>query len=113
MHRDFKLKELGPLHYFLGIEVQRTQDSILLHQSKYARDLLRRAGMSDCHPAITPMATRPITKPSLPFKDISHFRSIVGEQLADILTKPLPPVPFEYLCSKLPLVSVDQLAGGY
>ncbi|VFQ93390.1 unnamed protein product [Cuscuta campestris] len=46
MHRDFKLKELGPLHYFLGIEVQRTHDSMLLHQSKYARDLLRRAGIA-------------------------------------------------------------------
>ncbi|PHT49691.1 hypothetical protein CQW23_09438 [Capsicum baccatum] len=34
------------------------------------------------------------------------------DQLADILTKPLSLQPFQYLCSKLPLVTANQLAGG-
>ena len=35
MHQNFQQKDLGPLHYFLGIEVLRTSSSLLLHQSKY------------------------------------------------------------------------------
>nr|XP_020199766.1 MAPK-interacting and spindle-stabilizing protein-like [Aegilops tauschii subsp. strangulata] len=40
---EFALKDLGPLHYFLGIEVIRRADSFFLHQQKYAHELLERA----------------------------------------------------------------------
>jgi hypothetical protein len=36
----FALKDLGPLHYFLGIEVKKVHDGIILTQEKYANDLL-------------------------------------------------------------------------
>nr|CAH66819.1 OSIGBa0093K19.6 [Oryza sativa] len=49
--KEFALKDLGELHYFLGIEVTRTEDGILLTQAKYASDVLRRVGMQDCKPA--------------------------------------------------------------
>lgn len=32
----FLVKHLGPLHYFLGLQVQRSTESIFLSQSKYA-----------------------------------------------------------------------------
>ena len=41
---NFALKDLGSLHYFLGIEVKNTSDGLLLTQDKYASDLLHRAG---------------------------------------------------------------------
>jgi hypothetical protein len=37
---DFAIKDLGPLHYFLGIEVSASKGELLLTQSKYAQDLL-------------------------------------------------------------------------
>jgi hypothetical protein len=37
---DFALKDLGPLHYFLGIEVSRSPDGLWLSQKKYTTDLL-------------------------------------------------------------------------
>jgi hypothetical protein len=55
LNADFALKDLGPLHYFLGIEVQRTATGLVLHQEKYANDLLRRVGMLGYKPAITPL----------------------------------------------------------
>jgi histone deacetylase 1/2 len=35
----FALKDLGALHYFLGIEVKKTANGLLLTQEKYANDL--------------------------------------------------------------------------
>jgi hypothetical protein len=55
LNADFALKDLGPLHYFLGIEVQRTATGLVLHQEKYANDVLRRVGKLGYKPAITPL----------------------------------------------------------
>jgi hypothetical protein len=56
LNADFALKDLGPLHFFLGIEVKRTTDGLTLSQERYAVDLLRRAGMITCKPAMTPLS---------------------------------------------------------
>ena len=52
---EFALKDLGELHYFLGIEVSKVENGIVLTQDKYANDLLKRVGMSDCKHSNTPM----------------------------------------------------------
>jgi hypothetical protein len=54
---DFALKDLSPLHYFLGIEVKKLSDSIMLFQEKYATDILHRVRMLACKPVNTPMST--------------------------------------------------------
>jgi histone deacetylase 1/2 len=45
---DFALKNLGDLHYFLGIEVKKVHDRIILSQEKYDNDLLHRVNMQIC-----------------------------------------------------------------
>jgi hypothetical protein len=40
LSQDFTLKDMGELHYFLGIEVCKVNDRITLTQKKYASDLL-------------------------------------------------------------------------
>ena len=48
---SFALKDLGSLHYFLGIEVSWLKDnSIHLSQAKYIKDLLRRTNMNNSKP---------------------------------------------------------------
>jgi hypothetical protein len=54
---DFALKDLGDLHYFLGIQVTKQSDGILLSQEKYAAEVLHRAGMHSCMCVKTPLAT--------------------------------------------------------
>lgn len=57
LNNDFALKDLGELRYFLGIEVTKTHDGILLTQQKYTNDVLQRVGMTDSKPVATPMST--------------------------------------------------------
>lgn len=55
LQRDFALKDLGDLHYFLGIEVKRDSGGLVLSQGKYARDILCRSGMEKCKSVVTPL----------------------------------------------------------
>lgn len=55
LSKEFEMKDLGPLNYFLGIEVSRSRKGIVLSQRKYALDLLRETGMSACQPVDTPV----------------------------------------------------------
>jgi hypothetical protein len=36
LRAEFAIKDLGPFHYFLGLEVVRRADGFFLHQRKYA-----------------------------------------------------------------------------
>nr|XP_020193029.1 uncharacterized mitochondrial protein AtMg00810-like [Aegilops tauschii subsp. strangulata] len=77
---EFALKDLGPLHYFLGIEVIRRTDGFSLHQQKYAYELLERAGMLNCKPATTPVDTKAKVSAleGSPAPDATFYRSIAG-----------------------------------
>ena len=52
---SFDVKDLGPLRYFLGIEVARSRQSIPLSQRKHSLDLFQDTGMLGCRPASSPM----------------------------------------------------------
>jgi Reverse transcriptase (RNA-dependent DNA polymerase) len=55
LSKEFEIKNLGGLKYFLGIEVSRNNEGIFLSQRKYILDILAEVGMLDCKPADTPM----------------------------------------------------------
>ncbi|GFS46412.1 hypothetical protein Acr_00g0102120 [Actinidia rufa] len=55
LHRHFEMKDLSPLSYFLGLEVSSGSTGYSLTQTKYASDLLTRAGLSDYKTASTPL----------------------------------------------------------
>jgi len=55
LFKEFEMKDLGGLKYFLGIEVLRSNKGIFISQRKYITDLLAEIGMVDYKPADTPM----------------------------------------------------------
>jgi hypothetical protein len=55
LQREFVMKDLGPLHHFLGITVEHRPDGLFLHQRTYTLDILKRAIMADCKPYTTPI----------------------------------------------------------
>eukprot|EP00253_Pinus_taeda_P032203 PITA_32203 len=54
---EFKMKDLGLMHYFLGMELWQIDEEIFLGQRKYCIEILRRFGMEDCKAVSTPMIT--------------------------------------------------------
>ena len=54
---EFEKKDLGLMHYFLGLEVWQRPGEIFLTQGKYAVDILQRFGMQDCKSMSVPMTT--------------------------------------------------------
>ncbi|XP_071681765.1 uncharacterized protein [Lolium perenne] len=88
----FALKDLGNLHYFLGIEVKKFNQGIILTQEKYASDLLNRVGLKGCKTLSTPLSASEklsVTEGELlgP-KDSTRYRSIVGALQYLTLTRP-------------------------
>ncbi|MCR2847942.1 hypothetical protein KN825_15305, partial [Weizmannia coagulans] len=55
--KEFEVKDLGNLKYFLGMEIARSKIGISVSQRKYVLDLLKETGMTGCKPAETPMDT--------------------------------------------------------
>ena len=57
LSQQFKIKDLGPLHHFLGVTVTQNQSSgeIWLGQPLYTEKLLHKFGMVDSKPVRTPV----------------------------------------------------------
>ncbi|GMH27526.1 hypothetical protein Nepgr_029369 [Nepenthes gracilis] len=58
-HR-FSLKDLGPLAYFIGVEMIPHSHRLFLSQHQYIKDLLAQTQMTDAKPVATILATAPV-----------------------------------------------------
>ena len=54
---EFEMKDLGMMHYFLGLELWQRSDGIFLGQGKYAVEILKRFAMMDYKAIATPIAS--------------------------------------------------------
>jgi hypothetical protein len=90
LSKEFQMSDLGPLSYFLGIEVQQTQKGFYLSQSKYIQDLLDRSGLTDTCIVATPMDIHLKLRPKdgTPLADPTRYRHIVGSLVYLTITRP-------------------------
>ncbi|RVW40090.1 Retrovirus-related Pol polyprotein from transposon RE2 [Vitis vinifera] len=74
-----RLKDLGKLKYFLGIEIAQSSSDVVLSQRKYALDILEETGMLDCKPVDTPMDpnVKLIPGQGEPLADLGRYRRLV------------------------------------
>jgi hypothetical protein len=93
LRSDFALKDLGELHYFLGVQVKKLNDGLSLSQEKYASEILHRVGMTKCKPVKTPLVTSEKLSAKagkkLSSDEASRYRSIVGGLQYLTLTRPV------------------------
>lgn len=62
INKEFNIKELGSLNYFLVMKVTATENYLLLHQKKYIHDLFKKVGLTDVSSFPTPMTCTCLTK---------------------------------------------------
>ena len=53
--REFKMKDMGLLHYFLGLEIWQRDCELFVSQGKYTREILGKFHMESCKPMDTPL----------------------------------------------------------
>ncbi|KAJ9563192.1 hypothetical protein OSB04_008352 [Centaurea solstitialis] len=87
---SFEMKDLGDLHYFLGLEVLSDASGIYLCQAKYVSDLLSKAGLSDNKVASTPLEHNLHLAPNAgtPLQDPTRYRQLVGSLVYLTVTRP-------------------------
>ena len=88
--KEFEVKELGRLKYFLGIEVAHSKSGIFISQQKYVVDLLTAAGKLGCKPASTPMEPnhRLYDAPEEGLVDKGSYQRLVGKLIYLAHTRP-------------------------
>ncbi|KAF5453191.1 hypothetical protein F2P56_028111 [Juglans regia] len=83
LETKFRIKNLGVLRYFLGMEIGRTQAGIQLCQRKYALDILAETGILAAKPSPLPMEPNIKLKwdEGESFHDPALYRKLVGKLL--------------------------------
>jgi len=90
LQREFSMKDIGELHHFMGMHVQRSSGGLLLSQRQYMLEILDRASMADCKPCSTPVDTNPKLSAvdGAPLADPTDFRSLAGALQYLTFTRP-------------------------
>ena len=90
LSEQFLMSDLGPLQYFLGIEVSSTSDGFFISQEKYIHDLLARVALTDERIVETPMELNVHLRDTDgdPLSDPTCYRHLVGSLLYLAVTRP-------------------------
>lgn len=88
--RDFEIKDLGNLKYFLGMEFVRSKDGIVVSQRKYVLDLLEETDLLECKAAETPIDPNMKLQPAKieDVTNIDRFQHLVGRLIYLSHTRP-------------------------
>uniref|UniRef100_A0A2N9JB37 Reverse transcriptase Ty1/copia-type domain-containing protein n=1 Tax=Fagus sylvatica TaxID=28930 RepID=A0A2N9JB37_FAGSY len=86
----FELKDLGPLRYFLGLQIEYKKVGLFVHQHKYLTDFLHKFHMTECKAATTPIAPTPSLSTTTTdlLSDPTPYRSLVGALQYATFTRP-------------------------
>jgi hypothetical protein len=80
LQQQFAMKDLIPLHHFLGVSIEQRSDGLFLHHRQCAWNILERAGMGNCKPCSTPVDTpaKVSSDIGVPVSDPTSYGSLAG-----------------------------------
>jgi hypothetical protein len=90
LNQQFKLKDLGSLNFFLGLEIVRKSTSIAICQQKYALEILEDSGLLAAKPVNFPMESNlRLSRDEGPLiSDPTSYRRLIGRLLYLTITRP-------------------------
>ncbi|GJZ56643.1 ribonuclease H-like domain-containing protein [Tanacetum coccineum] len=93
LNTKFKIKDLGKLKYFLGIEVIDTDKGLCLSQRKYCLDLLSDFGLLACKPSATPLEQNLTISNEPSYTDpvidnVTEYQKLIGKLIYLTHTRP-------------------------
>lgn len=88
LSNKFKLKNLGQLKYFLGIEVARSHHGINLSHRKYALEILEGAGFLGAKPSRFHVEQNILLRQSNSWKTLGRCISVIGRLVYLTVTRP-------------------------
>ena len=80
LSQKFEMKDLGEMHYCLGLEVWRDSSQTFLSQGKYAKSLLTKFKMDECKAAFVPLQQNKKLQvdDGSKYADATLYRQLVG-----------------------------------
>ncbi len=80
MQKLFSMSDLGKLSYYLGMEVQQSEEGVTVCQTAYVNKILEKSGMTGCNPTEVPMESplKLSKNSSGEVVDATLYRSVVG-----------------------------------
>ena len=89
LSQAFSITDLGPLSYFLGMQIKRdrTLGTLIIHQNKFTNEILKSFGMLNIKPCTTPLpliskvslVDSPTTPKDIAFMKQFPFKHLIGK----------------------------------
>jgi hypothetical protein len=83
------MKDLGLMHYYLGLEVWQKHGEVFLGQGNYVVKILQKFGLMDCKSMATPMVTdlRNLRDSDFDPVDSSMYQQLIGSLMYLVNTR--------------------------
>nr|GEZ88254.1 putative ribonuclease H-like domain-containing protein [Tanacetum cinerariifolium] len=111
MQSEFEMSSIGPITFFLGLQVDQRPDGIFIHQEKYVADILKKFDLDNSKLASTPFEPQKIREKNVPDEPISvHlYRFMIGCLMYLTATRP----DIMFACKKQTIVATSSYEAEY
>lgn len=90
LSQAFHMKDMGPVSYFLGLEIDRSASGFFVSQKKYVTDMIKEFGMAGATPLKLPMDANLVLTPDkgVLLPDPQPYQRLLGKLIYLTITRP-------------------------